>query len=120
MDRHRIVRTMFRPGSPMLETAELEHQEDGIRNEHGVFLPAAPTITTISVVTAPVDGEEREILAVGLRSEELRTFWIKAAVQGVDDAHDAVGRSQALKNMIVAGVPLEKALALSGIMGLEE
>ena len=73
----------------MLETAELEHQEDGIRNEHGVFLPAAPTITTISVVTAPVDGEEREILAVGLRSEELRTFWIKAAVQGVDDAHDA-------------------------------
>ena len=34
--------------------------------------------------------------------------------------HDAVGRSQALKNMIVAGVPLEKALGLSGIMGLEE
>ena len=34
--------------------------------------------------------------------------------------HDAVGRSQALKNMIIAGVPLEKALGLSGIMGLEE
>ena len=42
MDRQRIVRTMFRPNSPMLESAQLEHQEDGTRNAHGVFLPAAP------------------------------------------------------------------------------
>ncbi len=89
MDRQRIVRTMFRPNSPMLESAQLEHQEDGTRNAHGVFLPAAPTITKISVVTAPISGEEREILPVGLRSEELRTFWVKGTVQGVDDLHDA-------------------------------
>ena len=73
----------------MLESAQLEHQEDGTRNAHGVFIPAAPTITTISCVTAPVDGQEREILPAGLRSEELRTFWIKGTVQGVDDLHDA-------------------------------
>ena len=89
MDRHRIVRTMFRPGSHLTESAQLEHQEDGIRNEHGVFLSAAPTVTTISVVTAPLSGEEREILAAALRSQELRTFWVKGTVQGVDDGHDA-------------------------------
>ena len=83
-----LARRIFRPGSPLLEEAELVHHTasafpDG-RDAHGNYVPGLVTTTPIQVATSPIEGEAREVLPEALRSEETRHFWTSAPVQSIN------------------------------------
>ena len=69
--------------SAFAETAELRKQTPGRRNQYGEWIPGDPTSATVTVVTAPVSGRERLLLPEGLRSKDLRTFYLREAVEAV-------------------------------------
>ena len=88
MNKSRMASILFRPGNQMTEEVELIHTTASAfpqgRDAHGNPV-AGPSITTaIEVVSAPLDGDERLVLPEGLRSEEVRNFWTKAAVASLD------------------------------------
>ena len=73
---------------PYLEDATLRVTAPGSRNEFGEHVPGAATETVVRVATAPLSGEEREALPDGLRSRNVRRFWIAQAVEGVVEGND--------------------------------
>ncbi len=79
-----MVKALF--ASPnLLESATLIHETAGMRNEYGEWVPGTTTQTTIPVITEPLTGEERLILPEALRETENRVFYVKDAVEVVDD-----------------------------------
>lgn len=71
--------------SAFTEGASLIRQSAGTRNQYGEFVPGATTTTAISLVTAPITGQERLALPEGLRDRNIRKFYLDTEVQAVDE-----------------------------------
>ena len=56
--------------------ALLLRQTEGHRNQYGEFVEGAAIETPVSLVHAPISGQERLVLEAGLRDEDVRTFWL--------------------------------------------
>ena len=66
----------------------LRRQSPGGFNQFGEFEPGTVTETAVQVVTAPVSGEDRQVLPEGLRERNVRTFWLTEAVDAVVEGSD--------------------------------
>ena len=58
-------------------------RSDGVRNTDGIFIPGAAPETPITVITAPLSGEDRLLLPEGIREAQGRKFWLTASVSAV-------------------------------------
>ena len=56
--------------------AILLRQTEGHRNQYGEWVEGAAIETPVSLVHAPISGQERLVLEAGLRDEDVRTFWL--------------------------------------------
>ena len=63
--------------------AVLRRQTPGDFNKYGEFVPGGVVEVPVQVVSAPVSGEERQVLPEGLRERNVRTFWLTEAVSAV-------------------------------------
>ena len=71
------------------EKATLLSRGPGQYNDYGEFVEGAETQTAISVVSVPLNGEERLVLEEGLRNSESRRFWTTSPVNFVTGEQDA-------------------------------
>lgn len=62
------------------ETVTLISQSPGYRDNKGYFREGAMTTNSVGAVTHPVEGEERDTVPEGLRTEELRAFYLAVPV----------------------------------------
>ena len=69
-----------------VEDATLVRQGAGDRNEFGEFVPGATTEHPVIVVTAPIDGQDRQTLPEGMRDRTVRTFWLRERIEAVDES----------------------------------
>ncbi|MYC27948.1 MAG: hypothetical protein F4X63_08175 [Nitrospira sp. SB0662_bin_26] len=83
--RVRVARRIL--SHQLSESATLIRETEGSRNMYGEFVPGVITETPVTVVTVPVDGEERLILPEGLREEDLRKFYLRHDIEVLDDDH---------------------------------
>jgi len=51
-------------------------QTAGSRSASGVWMPDAPTTTTMLAATTPLTGEERDVLPESARLSDARRFWL--------------------------------------------
>ena len=78
--------------SPNLtEPAQLYRQLEGSRNDYGEFIPGGFLEQDVTVITAPMSGEERAILPEALRDLETRKFWVTTPVENIDLTHVIAG-----------------------------
>ena len=56
--------------------ALLLRQTEGYYNQYGEFVEGAAIETAVSLVHAPISGQQRLTLEEGLRDEDVRTFWL--------------------------------------------
>ena len=63
-----------------VESAFLLREAVGDRDDDGVWVPGAITATTVSVVQAPITGQERNTLPEGMRDSDVRKFWVMGDV----------------------------------------
>ena len=71
------------------EDAILVKSSDGTRNTDGIFIPGKRKPTPISVVTAPLSGEDRQQLPEGIREAEGRKFWLRDSISAVREGEAA-------------------------------
>ena len=64
----------------MLSDATLITRAAGSYDRFGKFVEGAPTETPVQLITAPISGRERQVLPEGLRSMNVRMFWLREAV----------------------------------------
>ena len=84
----RVARIVFQ-NPDLLDPAQLITRAAGTFDNYGDFIPGAETATLVDVVTAPITGEERQILEEGIRTRDIRKFWltqpVSAGVEGEDN-----------------------------------
>ena len=85
MNRARIAQRLL--SNNLAESARLIRESMGGRNEYGEYVEGTITQTDITIVTAPLSGEERAILPEGLREIETRKFWLREDIEVIDDDH---------------------------------
>ena len=66
-----------------LEAATLIRQTPGRLNAVGEWEPGTPVEVAIRAAVAPITGMEREVLPEGLRSKNIRKFWVREQVRAV-------------------------------------
>lgn len=60
------------------ESAVLIRESAGMRDDDGEWIRGTLTSSAVSVVQAPITGQERRVLPEALRDEDIRTFWLNA------------------------------------------
>lgn len=83
--RARIAQRLL--SNTLAEPAVLIRETMGGRNDYGEYVEGTITQTDIRVITAPLSGEERQILPEALRTEDLRKFWLRYDVEILDADH---------------------------------
>ena len=61
----------------------------GSYDRFGKFVEGATTETAVQLVTAPISGRDRQVLPEGLRSLNVRKFWLREAVTAVVEGEQA-------------------------------
>ena len=80
--KQRVAASLF--SSPdKLEPVTIKRRAMGSRNEFGEWVPGTLTQKKVSAATTPLNGDERETLPEGIRSRNVRNFWVKEQVRGV-------------------------------------
>ena len=69
--------------SAFAETATLIRQSAGMRNQYGEWIPGDPVSSSVTLVTAPLSGQQRQALPEGLRERNLRVFYLAEKVNAV-------------------------------------
>ena len=61
----------------------------GSDDRFGEFVEGATTETAVQLVTAPISGRDRQVLPEGVRSLNVRKFWLREAVTAVVEGEQA-------------------------------
>ena len=77
----------IRPGQ-LRESAILIREGTGTWNDYGEWQPGPESRTEIRVASAPVDGDVRLPETEGIRSEDVRTFWMAESVVAAREGED--------------------------------
>jgi len=88
----RVARRLAR--SPFRRPAVLRRQTPGHRNDRGRFVPGKVVDIAVMAVTAPLGGEERQVLPEGLRERDVRSFWLTERVDAVRQGSTGTGGDQ--------------------------
>ena len=74
--------------------AVLRRQSAGSFNDFGEFVPGSVTEVPVRVVTAPISGEERQVLPEGIRLRDVRSFWLTEPVTATAEGTDGESGDQ--------------------------
>ena len=66
--------------SAFTESATLRRQSAGLRDNNGKWVPGDPVSETVDLVSTPLTGEQRQSLPEGLRTRNLRMFYLAVEV----------------------------------------
>jgi len=70
-------------GRTFTEPATLVRQGSGEFNEYGEFVAGSSERISVFLATAPLTGQDRELLPEGVRSKNVRKFWLMEKVNPV-------------------------------------